>query len=301
MSASLTTRRLGFTLLLAILIAGSVGLIDGDAAALIFLPSWLGLFFAWPYISRKFGFNFPKAPAPRPPRRPTPRGRLFVTAFLAFGLSYVVALAIDPALFGPCLLFLWVTLYYAWPLLTTRLPYFGFEKTISTVPVPAPKRPLWLRTVRSTLGGVAFVFIIVLIPTLILVPLSISFARARKVHNSIHDGMTVAEVIHTAHDCDLFSASSDFPNDKTDVKDIPAVRLDRTKDGIYRTFDSATSRDLNLSESAAIDHLHARLHDGYAWHFHYTYINATPQHITFIVDFGPDGRVSQVGPVYGWD
>lgn len=219
-----------------------------------------------------------------------------MTAFLALGLSYVVALAIDPALFGPCLLFLWVTLYYAWPLLTKRLPYFGFEGTSSTVAAPTPKP-----TVRGTLRGIGYVFVVVLIPMFIFVPLSLSFFRARKVHDSIRNGMTVAEVIHTAHDCDLFSASSDFPYDKADVKDIPAVRLDRTKDGIYRTFDSATSKDLNLSESEAVHHLHARLHDGYAWHFHYTYINASPEHITFIVDFGPDGRVSQVGPVYGWD
>jgi hypothetical protein len=294
MSSSLTTRRLGFTLLLAILIAGAIALIDGDAAALIILPSWLGLFFAWPYISRKLGFNFPKAPAPRPPRRRRQRGRLFVTAFFAFGLSYVVALAIDPALFGPCLLFLWVTLYCAWPLLTKRLPYFGFERTSSTIAAPSPK------PTGRTLRGIGYVFVI-LIPALILLPLSMSFFRARKVHNSIHNGMTVAEVVHTAHDCDLFSASSDFPYDKEDAKDIPAVRLDRTKDGIYHTFDSATSRDLNLSESEAVDHLYARLHDGYPWHFHYTYINGSPQHVTFIVDFGPDGRVSQVGPVYGWD
>lgn len=206
-----------------------------------------------------------------------------------------MALAIDPALFGPSLLFFWVTLYYAWPLLAKRLPYFGFERTSSSVAVLAPKS-----AVRRTLAGIGYVFV-VLIAALILVPLSMSFFRARKVHDSIHTGMTVAEVIHTAHDCDLFSASSDFPYDKADVKDIPAVRLDRTKDGIYRTFDSATSQDLNLSESEAVDHLHARLHDGYPWHFHYTYINGSPEHVTFIVDFGPDGRVSQVGPVYGWD
>lgn len=295
MSASLTTRRLGFTLLLAILIVCSVGQIDANAAAVIFLPSWLGLFFTWPYISRKFGFNFPKPPAPDPPRR-TGSGRLFVTGFLACGLSYVVALAIDPALFGPSLLLFWVTLYYARPLLARRLPYFGFERTSSSVAAPTQKR-----AVRRTQSRIGYVFVIVLIPALILVPLSMSFLRARKVHDSIHSGMTAAEVLHTAHDCDLFSASSDFPYDKTDVKDIPAVRLDRTRDGIYRTFDSATSRDLTLSESEAVDHLHARLHDGYPWHFHYTYINATPQHVTFVVDFGSDGRVSQVGPVYGWD
>lgn len=111
MSSSLTTRRLGFTLLLAILIAVAIGIIDSDAAALFILPSGLGLFFAWPYISRKFGFNFPKAPAPRPPRR-TEWSRLLVTAVHASVLSYVVAVLIHSDLFGLCFLFLWVTLYY---------------------------------------------------------------------------------------------------------------------------------------------------------------------------------------------
>lgn len=298
MSSSLTTRRLGFTLLLAILIAVAIGMIDGDATALIILPSWLGLFLAWPYISRKLGFNFPKAPAPRPRRHHT-GWILFGTAFLAFGLSYLVALAFDPALFGPCLLFLWVTLYHAWPLLTKRMPYFGLESTISTFAVPTPKRPLWLRTVR---GGIGFVFIVVvLILTFTLVPLSMSFLRARKAHDSIHDGMTVTEVLHTIRDCDIFQASSDFPYGETDVDNIPAMRLGRTKDGIYTTYDLSAGQDLNLSESEAVDRLHARLHDGYPWHFRYTYTNVTPQHITFTVDFGPDGRVSQVRPVYGWD
>ena len=197
MSSSLTTRRLGFTLLLAILIAGAIALIDGDAAALIILPSWLGLFFAWPYISRKLGFNFPKAPAPRPPR-PTEWGRLFVTAVLAFGLSYAVAVLIHPDLFGLCFLFLWVTLYYASPLLTKRLPYFGFARTISTV--STPKRPLWRRMIRGSLAAIGFVFMIVLFPALILVPLSLCHLRAKRVHDSLHVGMTVSEVVHTARD-----------------------------------------------------------------------------------------------------
>jgi hypothetical protein len=299
MSVSLTIRRLGFTLLLAVLITGAVAFIQQDAAALIFLPSWLGLFFAWPYLSRKFGFNFPKAPVPRKSRR-TEWGRLFVTAVLAFVLSYAVAFVIHPDLFAPCFLFFWVTLYYASPLLTKRLPYLGFAKTISTV--PTPKRPLWLRMVRGSLAGIGFIFTIVLIPMMVLVPLSLSHLRAKKVHDSIHIGMTVPEVLHTARDCDIFQASSDFPHDdKTDVDNIPAMLLGRTKDGIYHAYDPAAGQELNLSESEAVDRLHARLHDGYPWHFRYTYTNVTPQHVTFSVDFGPDGRVSQVRPVYGWD
>ena len=298
MSASLATRRLGFTLLLAILISCAVGMIGDSAAAVIFLPSWLGLFFAWPYLSRKFGFNFPKAPVPRKSRR-TEWGRLFVTAILAIALSYALAFVIHPDLFAPCFLVFWVTLYYASRLLTKRLPYLGFAKTISTV--STPKRPLWLRMVRGSLTAIGFIFTIVLIP-MVLVPLSLSHLRAKKVHDSIHIGMTVPEVLHTARDCDIFQASSDFPHDdKTDVDNIAAMLLGRTNDGIYHTYDLAAGQELNLSESEAVDRLHARLHDGYPWHFRYTYTNVTPQHVTFSVDFGPDGRVSQVRPVYGWD
>jgi hypothetical protein len=276
-------------------------MIDAGAAALTLLPSWLGLFFAWPYISRKLRFDFPREPAPRPPRRRTQWGRMFLTGLIAFGLADAVAVVIHPDLLVPSFLLLGVILFYASPLVTKRLPYFGFAQKDRTVVVPKSKRPLSRRTLRGSLAITGLVFIFVLIPMFVLVPLSMSFVRARRVHDSIHNGMTAAEVLHTAQDCDIFRASSDFPHDETDIKNIPVVHLDRNKHGIYRTFDTATSRDLDLSESEAIDHLHARLHDGFPWHFHYTYINGTPEHITFIVDFGPDGRVSQVGPVYGWD
>src|SRR5579864_698493 len=300
MSSSLTTRRLGFTLLLAILIAGAIGLIDGDAATLIILPSWLGLFFAWPYISRKLGFNFPKAPAPRLPRR-TEWGRLLVTAVLAFGLSYAVAVVIHPDLFGLCFLFLWVTLYYASPLLTKRLPYFGFAKTISTVSTP---RPLWRRTLRESLlivGGVALAILLLMAST-VIVPLDLCHRRAQKVHDSIHVGMTVPEVLQTAKDYDAFQASSDFPHDaKADDDNIPSMMLNWKQDGTYHTYDLAAHQDVELSEAEALERLHAKLHDGYKWHFHYTYFNVTPQHVSFSVAFGTDGRVSKVNPVDGWD
>jgi hypothetical protein len=301
MSLSVTMRRLGFTLLLAILITGVVALIDQDAAAVTFLPSWLGLFFGWPYLSRRLGFNFPRSPAP-PASRRTEWGRLFVTAFLSFGLSCALAVIIHPDLFAPCFLFSWIALYYASPLLTKRLPYFGFARTNSIVALPAPKRPVWLRLVRGSLAGIGFVCIIVLIPMMILVPLSLSHLRAKRVHDSIHVGMTVSEVLHSSRDCDIFQASSDFPYDeKAAADDIPAMSLGRATDGVYVTYDPATRENLQLSESEAIERLHTKLHDGSQWTFHYTYINATPQHVSFSVVFGTDGRVSEVKPVYGWD
>jgi hypothetical protein len=66
----LIIRRLGVTLALAVVLARIVAFINEDAAVALFLPSWVALFFGWPYLSRRLGFDFPKVPAPREPRRP---------------------------------------------------------------------------------------------------------------------------------------------------------------------------------------------------------------------------------------
>jgi len=114
--------------------------------------------------------------------------------------------------------------------------------------------------------------------------------------------MTVQQVLDTAKDCDVFQAGSEFPYDeKTDGDNIPAMGLNWRRDGTYGTYDLAARRYISFTESEAIERLHAKLHDGYKWHFHYTYVNMTPMHITFTVVFGPDGRVAEVKPVYGWD
>jgi hypothetical protein len=302
MSLSLAIRRLGFTLLLAILITGAVAFAQQDAAALIFLRAWLGLFFAWPYLSCKFGFNFPKAPVPRPSRR-TEWGRILGTGFLSFALSYALALLIHSDLFGPCLIVFWVILYYASPLLMKRLPYSGFARSIPFVTVPAPKRPFWRRTLRGSLtlvGGVALA--IFLMAMTVIVPLDLCHRRAQKVHDSIHVGMTVPEVLHAAKDCDAFRASSDFPYQaKADDDNIPSMLLNWKPDGTYHTYNLAPNQDVELSEPEALEQLHAKLHDGYKWRFHYTYFNVTPQHVSFTVAFGANGRVTEVTPVYGWD
>lgn len=144
--------------------------------------------------------------------------------------------------------------------------------------------------------------VVFLLSLTVIVPLSLSHRRAQRVHDAVHIGMTVPEVLRVARDCDIFQASSEFPHDdNTDPDNIPAMNLGWGKDGTYRIFDLATNQSLHLSESEAIARLHAKLHDGYRWHFHYTYINMTPQHVSFSVVFGPDGRVAEVKPVYGWD
>jgi len=79
------------------------------------------------------------------------------------------------------------------------------------------------------------------------------------------------------------------------------MHLNWRRDGTYVTYDLVSHQDVQLTEFQAIDRLHTKLHDGYKWYFNYTYINATPMHVSFSVVFGPDGRVSEVAPVHGWD
>lgn len=293
MSFSLTIRRLGLTLVLAFVVFMVASLIDVNVAAILFLVAWPALFFGWPYLSRKFGFDFPRAPQPRK-RRPTDWGRLLATGAIALLIACGLTAWLGPGAVG-MFLFLWLVLYYAWPLLSRWVPFLNFVKTGAVA--SAPPRPLWLRMLRGTGAWIAgFVLVVVAFGSLSMAPLLVCFGRARRAHDSVHVGMTVPEVLHTVSDCDIFQTSSDFPDDD-DANHIPAMRLSRTQDGKYHTFDSAT----DLSESEALDRLHAKLHDGYRWTFRYTYTNLTPQHVSFSVVFGPDGRVTEVKPVYGWD
>ena len=267
--------------------------IEVQFAAVVFIVAWPALFFGWPYLSRRFGFDFPRAPQPRK-RRPTDWGRLLTTGATALLIACGLMAWIGPGAVG-FFSFLWLVLYYAWPLLSRRAPFLNFVKT--GVFAADTSRPLWLRMLRGTGAWLAgFALVVVAFGSLSTAPLLFCFGRAQRAHDSIHNGMTVPDVLHAVRDCDIFQASSDFPDDGG-ADHIPAMGLSRTQDGKYHTFDSAT----DLSESEALDRLHAKLHDGYRWTFRYTYTNLTPQHVSFSVVFGPDGRVAEVKPVYGWD
>jgi hypothetical protein len=298
----LIVRRLGVTLALAIVLACIISLFSEDAAWALFLPSWVALMVGWPYVSRRLRFDFPKPPAPRDPRRPRSAGakRLVTTAVLAFVFSFALAWMFNADISMISLIPAWIALFYGWPHLSRRLTFLDFEKAPAS---PAPMRPLWLRLIRNTIAvmGAIVLAVVGLCSTAILYVV-LSHHRAQKVHDSIHVGMTVQEVLETAKDCDIFQAGSDFPYDeKADGDNIPAMQLRWTKDGTYRTYDLATRQTLQLSESEAIERLHAKLHDGYKWHFHYTYLNLTPQRGSFSVVFGPDGRVAEVKPVCSRD
>jgi len=302
----LAIRRLGITLLLAIVLA-ALPILVASVPEYPFLPLlvilWLALFLTWPYLSRRLVLKAP-APAKRGAVPPVV-ARLVITGLLAPIVGGVVARPFEAdiggALFIPC----WVALFCGWHYLARRQPALDFAKPHPTEPSD-PKRPLSVRVVRSTLGTLkslataALALLLLLSP--VVLPVSLCFYKARRAQDAIHIGMTVPEVLHAVTNCELLRAVSELPHDDhADAANIPAMNLAREKDGGYRVYDVAARQNIELSESDTIARLHAKLHDGYPWHFYYTYTNITSTDVYFSVVFGPDGRVTEVKPVHGLD
>jgi hypothetical protein len=300
----LSIRRLVITLLLAIVLAALPILVVPEYRFVpLLVILWLALFFTWPNLSRCLVLKAPAA-APRGAVSPV-AARLVVTGLLAPIVALAVARPFDAdiggALFIPC----WLALFCGWHYLARWQPALDFAKPQPSVP-PGPKRTLSVRVIRGTLGTLKSVATAALALLLLfspaLVPVSLSFCKARTAHDAIHPGMTVPEVLHATTNCELFRASSEFPyDDNADANNIPAMNLGREKDGVYRIYDMAARQNIQLSESEVIERLHAKLHDGYRWHFYYTYTNMTSTDISFNVVFGPDGRVTEVAPIRSLD
>jgi hypothetical protein len=256
--------------------------VDDDFAGVAFFVLWPMLSYGlWTIMGREKVIS-PKAATEslsKPKPRSTSGKRLFCTALLAMVLSVILAFTINADVVWIAFIPFWIALYYGWPILSRRLPFLDFDKA----PAPAPKRPLWLRIIGGTLASVGAVLLaFVCMSSLVIVPISLCEHRAQKVAKSIHIGMKVQEVLDTAKDCDVFHAGSDFPWDKNSEGDnVPVMGLNWRRDGTYRTYDLAAHQDISLTESEAVQRLHARLHDGYKWYFSYTYINVTPMHVSF--------------------
>lgn len=305
MKASPTIQRIAVPFALAIVIACVVTPFSEAAAALVFLlvlfPSWIALFFAWPFLSRKRSFDSQRSAALRRAHWFS-FSRLVITGMLAVLFSGTLAIATNSDSGAIWILPFWLAVYFVWYYLTRRFPFLNTE-IARPRPVPASFGSVQPRRggPRYAWNNVKVLALVLLFLFLLFLPVMLSFQKARTAHDSIHVGMTVAEVLPTVKECDLFSASSDFLYDKrTDGGTSPQLRLSWNKDGAYQTFDAA-GRIISMTESEAVEYLHATLHDGYTWTFYYTYNNVTPEHVTFHVVFGTDGRVSEVKDIYGFD
>lgn len=81
---SLLLRRVAATFLIAFMVDTGIGLVSPIASVWLFFPLWGSLIIGWPYLTRKFGFNLPKAPVPRPPS-PNAKRPLAVRFLLGVG------------------------------------------------------------------------------------------------------------------------------------------------------------------------------------------------------------------------
>ena len=193
---------------------------------------------------------------------------------------------------------IWIALYYGWPALSRRLPLpeSWKVKAESDMVSSAPKPGFWRLLGRGALAMLGIVTVMVLLPGMMMTPIAHSMRRARKIHDSIHAGMTLPEVVDASRDCDLFGAVSESVSDDHAVGDsVPALSLSRNRDGTYRI------NGVALTETQAAERLQAKLDDGNRWRSNCVYVNMTPMHVSFSVIFGPDGRVAEVTPVHGWD
>jgi len=278
-----------------------------EASWRLFLPCWIVLLIVSPYLdrkpTRKPSLNIPYALSPPRPKRPTAWGRVIVTGLVACGVTFGMTLfpiADFSMIAGPLI---WIALYFGWPAASRRLPLPESWKVRSQdAASSAPKPGFWRLVGRGALAMLGFVTVIILLPAMITAPVAHNFVRARKVHDSIRAGMTVPEVLAASRDCQLLGAASEASNDDAAAGDrVSAISLFRNADGGYRVSNGIADSGAALTETQAVERIQAKLHDGYRWRSNCMYVNMTSMHVSFSVIFGPDGRVSEVTPVDGWD
>jgi hypothetical protein len=97
---SLLLRRCAVAFPFALVLVCGIGLISEHAAFLILLPLWIALVIGWPYLSRRLGFDFPKAPVPRTPAPERPLGVRLLRATGKLTLALIILLIVPQSPLG---------------------------------------------------------------------------------------------------------------------------------------------------------------------------------------------------------
>jgi hypothetical protein len=85
---------------MAIVFVWGVAFISLDAAFVILMPLWIALVIAWPHLSRRMGFDFPKAPVPRTAGPKPPLGVRFLRGVGKLTLAFVILLIVPQVPLG---------------------------------------------------------------------------------------------------------------------------------------------------------------------------------------------------------
>lgn len=231
--------------------------------------------------------------------------RLGVTAAVAFAIAMTVA---DDA---AALVFvvLWVGSYWLWKLwdrwrgkgMANPEPAAVAVAEPVALPDGGTRRPLWRRVVRKTvtLAGGVFVFIAVMVIVMILC-LGYYARQVKAERDKVHIGMTVDQILPLVHGALGIRTHAVLPDNVSDEEGVHYASLTAREDGTFGCSCAPDqSRPLTYAEASAL--MKQKMSDGYEWRWRYTFINDTPQHFSFTVTFGRDGRVKDVTDVWGWD
>src|SRR5579859_1353003 len=91
---SLTLRRFAVAFPIALVLTWVFAFISLDAAFVVLVPLWISLVIAWPYLSRRMGFDFPKAPVPRTPGPKRPLAVRFLRGVGKLTLALFILLVV---------------------------------------------------------------------------------------------------------------------------------------------------------------------------------------------------------------
>jgi hypothetical protein len=228
-------------------------------------------------------------------------------------VALVIALMVVDDWAAAVWIVLWVGLYWLWKFWERRNKKGSAAAAVPVAtppPLPEPqalpdnvtRRPLWQRVVRKTiiLGSGAVVFIVVMVGVMTLC-LSYYERQARKEHDKVKKGMTVDEVLPLVHGACGIRTHAVLPENVPDDEGAHYVSLMERKNGTFGWSSGPDFQSQQGNEEEAVAVMKQKMSDGYDWRWRYTFLNDTPQHFSFTVTFGSDGRVKDVTDVWGWD
>lgn len=163
-------------------------------------------------------------------------------------------------------------------------------------------RPLWRRVVRKTVTLTAGAFVLIVGMVFVMIYSLGYYARQAKAErDKVHIGMMVDQVLPLVHGAPGIRAHAVLPDTMSDEEGIHYASLTRHEDGTFDCFAAPGCQSNQLTAAEAVALMKQKMSDGYEWRWRYTFINDTPQHLSFTVTFGRDGRVKDITDVWGWD
>jgi hypothetical protein len=169
------------------------------------------------------------------------------------------------------------------------------------LPDVGTRRPLWRRVVRKTLTLAAGTFAFIAIMAIVMILCLGYYERQAKAErDKVQVGMTVEQLLPLVHGAMGIRTHAVLPDNASDEAGVHYASLTQRNDGTFGYSCAPDYQWRQLTGAEAVALMNQKMSDGYEWRWRYTFINDTPQHFSFTVTFGHDGRVKDVTDVWGW-